>query len=188
MNLLVERQDDIRAAFALRLHTVEPTLTRVRHHHNFFALAANLAVEPIFDPAEALFVEVDKTQHVGSKVALRVDALILFLEVNAFQIQRFHCFFPVGRHFAGNPNEALRGAQFCFQHVTGDSQHAREQLGRKLRISDFDGHGKHRVHRNAHGQRIPVAVVDGTSLGSDFDGALLLPSGAGEVFAVTEQL
>ena len=35
---------DFTADFTLRLDAIEPALTRVRHHHNLFAFAANLIV------------------------------------------------------------------------------------------------------------------------------------------------
>ena len=48
----------------------------------------------------------------GGEVALRIDALVLFLEVNPFQVQRLDRLFFVRRHFARNPSEGLRRAQF----------------------------------------------------------------------------
>ena len=51
LNLFVQGQDHISAAFALRLYAVEPALARVRHHHDLFALAANLVVQLVLDSA-----------------------------------------------------------------------------------------------------------------------------------------
>ncbi len=58
----------------------------------------------------------------------------------------------------------------------------------ELRIPNLNGHGKYRVHRNAHRQRIHVAVVNRAALRSDFDDALLLTCCARKVFAVPEKL
>src|ERR1041385_25443 len=58
----------------------------------------------------------------------------------------------------------------------------------KLRISYFNGYGEDGIHRDTHGQRIHVAVVDGATPWCDFNGALLLPRRARQVVAVTEEL
>ena len=51
LNFFVEREDDVRAALALRFAAVEPALPRVRHHHDLFALAADLVSQLVFDSA-----------------------------------------------------------------------------------------------------------------------------------------
>src|SRR5438132_931000 len=85
LDFFVKRENNVRAAFTLRLSTIEPALPRVRHHDNLFALAPDLAVQLVFDSAQALFIEINEAEHVRSKVALRINALILLLEVDAFQ-------------------------------------------------------------------------------------------------------
>src|SRR6266481_2815758 len=50
------------------------------------------------------------------------------------------------------------------------------------------GHRECRIHRDAHRQRVHVAVVDCPALGRDFDHALLLAVRPGHVFAVKEKL
>ena len=122
MNLFIQRKNYVGSAFAPCLHAVEPALPRVGHHHDLFALAANLAIQLVFDSTQALFIDVNKAQHVSGKVPLRVNALVLFLKVNAFQIQCLDSFLFVGRHFARYPDEALRRSQSRFQNVAGDAQ------------------------------------------------------------------
>src|SRR6266480_68184 len=149
---------------------------------------SNLGVQPVFDSGEPFFVEVHEAQYVGSKVALRVDSLVLLLKINPLQIEGLDRLFLVGRHLAGNPSEALCRRQFCFQHLARDPQHAGEQLRGQLNICDFNGYREHGIHRDAHCQGIQVAVVDGAALWRDVHDALLLPGRACEVLGVTDEL
>src|SRR6266851_3754341 len=74
----------VRTTFAPRSAAVKPALPRVGHHDDLFALAANLAVQLVFDSTQALLIEIDEPQHVRRQVALRVEPLIFLLEINPF--------------------------------------------------------------------------------------------------------
>ena len=188
LDFFVQRQYHVRAAFTLCFSTIEPALTRVRHHNNLFALAPDLAVQLVFDSAQALFIEIDEAENVRSKVALRINALILLLEVDAFQVQRLHRFFLFGRQLARNPHKRARRFQPCFKDFTWNSQDASKQPRRQLLVAKLRGHRKRRVHGNAHGQRVHVAIVDRAALRRDFNHALLLPLRSRHEFAMKEQL
>ncbi len=97
LNLFIKREHDICAALALRLSSIKPALPRVRHHHDLFALAANLAIELVLDSRKPFFIGIDETQNVRRQITLRIKSLVLVLEINAFEIQRFDGFHFVWR-------------------------------------------------------------------------------------------
>src|SRR5260370_924221 len=73
LDFFVECENDVRAGLAPGFSAIEPALARVRHYDDFFALAADLAIQFVFDPAQSLFIEVDEAQHMPCPVALRRD-------------------------------------------------------------------------------------------------------------------
>ena len=188
LDFFVERENHVHAAFSLRFSTVEPALACVGHHDDLFALAPDLAIQFVFDPTQPLFIEIDEAQYMRCEVALRIDALIFFLEVDASQIQRLHRFLFVWRQLARNPHKRVRGCQSRFKHFARSSQNTGEQLGRQLLVAKLGRHRECRIHRDAHCQRVHVAIVDRSALGRDFDHALLLPLRPGQVFAVKKKL
>ena len=84
LDSFIQRKNHVRAAFALRFAAVKPALPRVGHHDDLFALAADLAVQLVFDSTQALLIEIDEAQHMRRQVALRVEPLIFLLEINPF--------------------------------------------------------------------------------------------------------
>ncbi len=67
LNFFVQRENDVVAAVTPGFRAIEPFLVGVGHHHDFLALAANVIVERVFDTAQALFIHIHKTNHVGSQ-------------------------------------------------------------------------------------------------------------------------
>ena len=63
LDFFIEGENHVRPAFALRFSTIEPALASVGHHDDFFALATDLAVQFVFDPAQTLFIEIDEAQY-----------------------------------------------------------------------------------------------------------------------------
>src|SRR6266851_589617 len=178
----------VSTALALRFSAIEPALPRVGHHDDFFALSSNLAIQFVFNPAQALFIQIDEAQYMRSEIALRIDALIFLLEVHALQIQRLHRILLVWRQLPRDPYKGTRRLQASFKQFTWNSQDAGQQPRRQLLVAKLGGHRKRRIHRDAHRQRVHIAVEDRAALRCDFDHALLLPLRPGHIFAVKEKL
>ena len=153
-------------------------------------LAADAVVELVFDSADALFVDIHVAENGGGQVALGIKALVLFLKIDAAQIELPDARHGVRRQLAGDPHEGTRGAEPRGDFIRRQTdQHGRQQAAPRDRwIGDLRRHGEAGIDRRAHGQLLQIAVEDIRALGADFDDVLLLPLGAGQEIAIAEQL
>ena len=139
LNFFVERQNHVCGGLAAGFSGIEPALARVRHYDDFFALAANLAIQLVFNSAQPFFIEIDEAQHMGCQAALRINTLVFFLEVDAFQIERLNRFLFVRRQLARDPHKRVRRFESRFQHFAWNPQHARNQPRRQLLVAKLGG-------------------------------------------------
>ena len=86
--------------------------------------------------------------------------------------------------------ESLRTSRAArrFKDFMWNSQDARKEPRRQLLVAQLGRHRKRRVHGNAHGQRVHVAIVDRAALRRDFNHTLLLPLRSRHEFALKEKL
>ena len=108
---------------------------RVGHHHNFFAFAADQLVVFVLDSPESLFVNIHKSQNMRGQVALRVVALIFFLEINALQVQGPHGLHFFRRQFSLDPNKGGAGFHFFANHFLRRCPARQKASGRPCRAS-----------------------------------------------------
>src|SRR5437016_4966036 len=78
---------------------------------------------------------------------------------------------------------------YAVEDLAGIStQNLAQQSCSRCGIGNLAGHGEDGIHRDRHSQRVAIAVVDDSALGSDIDGALLLALSPLDVITVLEYL
>ena len=78
---------------------------RVGEDKHAGSFAADAAVELVFDSAQPFLVDIDIPENGGGQIALRIEALIFFLEIDAAQIQLPNAAHRSRRQLARHPYE-----------------------------------------------------------------------------------
>src|SRR5579864_516915 len=188
LHLLVDSQDEILAGFGLALHSAEPLAARVHGDKHLARLAAQARLVAALDAAQAFVIETDIAQDLSRQLALRIEALGLLLEINAFKIQRANTVSRFLVDLARDPAEGARGVYAVEDLVRIVAEYLTEQGRSGGWIRNLAGDGEDGVYGNRHRQLVAIAVVDDAPLGSDIERALLLSLGALDVIAVLKDL
>ena len=148
-------------------------------------------VELLLKSAQPVIVDAHVTQHLRADLIVRVKALELLLDIDAFEIQRLHLRNDRGVLLARDPDEVTGGGQtsvdavgggkgvrrigvdYCRQ-LSGQREFRLRNLCRVFAVGDVVGNRVDRVHQDGHRQFVQVAVVENAAPRSYFKGALLL--------------
>ena len=130
----------------------------------------------------------DRTEHLRGQIARGIEALRLFLEMNALQLQGIDALDGLVVGLARHPAERLVRAAVRQHDVVVIAGDARDERNRGGKILDFGGHGECGIDQDRHGQLVAGAVVDDAALGGQRNRALLLMSRLLDEFAVAENL
>ena len=149
--------------------------------------AVQLRLELQLQAAQAVVVRAHIAQHLRGDLIVRVEALKLFLEVDAFDGLRLDQVFDARRRLrrnaTGNPGKAMPRSEPRGNLLLGGlrvvgvgvDDGGQRVGGRLLFVSiDLRGYGEDRVHLHGHGQFAQVAVIEDAAARSHLEGALLL--------------
>src|ERR1700733_426942 len=154
-------------------------------------------IEFLFQAAEAVVVDTDVTDSLGSDVAVRIEALKFLLEINALQVQGANPRGNLRLDAASDPGKAVAVVQALGNFVFGglcvswiDVSEAGEgaRVGGLIFVVDLIGDCIDRVDLDRHGQLAHVAVVENAAARRHLKGALLLLLRALDVVVVANQL
>ncbi len=93
-----------------------------------------------------------------------------------------------GIGFARDPAESTSRLAFGQQFPRIGFDNASDQRYGSRQIGDVGGHGEHGIHGNGHRQLTTGTVINDSSLGCDFRGALLLALSSLFEVAIAEDL
>ena len=157
--------------------------------------AVETRVELLFEAAEPVVIQPDIAQDLCGELLVRVEALELFLKVDALHVQSSNAGSNFGSHATGNPGKAVSvvkpvgnlrfGGSLVLRIDMNDSG---EDMCRALLVVDLGGHGVNRVDLHRGGKLAQIAIVEYAATGSYFECALLLLLGALDIFAVMNDL
>ena len=188
LDFFVDGEDNVVAGVGLALDAAEPFAARVHGDQHLAGRAVQARVEGVLNAAQALVVQSDVADGLRGQFALGIETLRLLLKVDAAQVHGADPLAGFRVHLARDPGEGVRRLEPRHHLPRVAVQDARQQAGGVLRVGNFAGNGKHRVHRNGHGQLVAVAVVNDAAAGRHRNRALLLPLRALQPVAVTEDL
>ncbi len=171
LEVLVDRELHAGTGRRRPLQPAERVMVRVGLDEQLALLTANLAVVRRLDSREPCVVESDEAEHLGGHLPVGVEALVLFQEADALQLQIGDPSWPARARSAGartrraapatGASRASRGPWRC-------SRRAPAQQRRHLRgILDFIGHGIDRIALHAVREHAAVAIEDVAALGRD---------------------
>ena len=152
-------------------------------------------VEFFFQAAEPVVVNAHVAQHLRGDLVVGIEALKLFLEVDALHVEALDGGSDLRRDAARDPGKVVAGGEargdlvFGGQRVVGIGVHQRGEGARGgLLVGDLGGIGVDGVDQHGHGQLAHVAVIENAAARSHFKGALLLLLGALDEFLVAHDL
>jgi hypothetical protein len=192
LQVLVDRQLNARSGRRRTLEAAERVAARVRLHHDGAGLAADLRVVGVFEAAQPLVVDPHPAEQVRRQLFVRVEALALFDEANAIQVQGGDALRLIRRDLPADVREGLPLAEPLGERLAVFRVAVAERVtdfpGRVGGVVDFRRDGIDRVGVHARCQHAAAAIDDVAALGRRRLRALLLALGAGDEIGALEDL
>ena len=195
LHVLVDGEDQVLPRLWLALAGTQDFAARIHGGEHAAGGAMQLAVELLLDAAEAVVVDADIAQHLRGDFVVGVEALELFLEVDAFESEGPDARRSFRRDAARDPGKTVPGGEprgnllLSGLRIVGVSvDEGGEGVRRGLLVVDLGGHRVDGVGLDGHGQLTEVAVIEDAAAGSHLKGARLLLLGAVNKLLVTDDL
>jgi hypothetical protein len=185
LNILVDGEHQVLARLGFVLARSQHVAARVHGRVH----AAGNPMQPCFvfllQAAQAVVVRAHIAQHLRGDLVIWVEALKLFLEVNALDGKCFYARRHIRRDAARDPGKTVpgneAGGNLLFRGLVvvrvGVDQGGQGMRGGLL-VVDLGGNGVDGIDLHGHGQFAQVAVEKHAAPRSDLKGALLLLLGA----------
>ena len=179
--VFVDGEFEVAAGFGVVLARSQDLAARVDGSVHEARAPVERAVEFLFKAAEAIVVDAHVTQSLRGELVVRVEALKLFLEVDALHIEGSDAGRDAGGNAARDPGEIAAGIQAGGDlirrgsRVLGIDVHDGGKSARGGRfVGDLAGIGVDGVYKDGHRQLAHVAVIQDAAPRGYLKGALLL--------------
>src|SRR5439155_21560872 len=169
----------------------ERMVTRVGVDEDRAGLAANLRVVRVLDPGEPFVVDADPPEQMGGELLVRIEALALFGEAEAVEIQIGDPLRLLRRYLPADVRERLALPETLGERLAISRVAVTERVAQLLRdVGGMIDLGRNRVDGvgvDARGEHAAAAIENVAALGRRRLRALLLPLGArDEIGAVVD--
>ena len=195
LDALIDGQRQVAPRLGLLEHLGgEAALAHVGEHAHGSGHALQVIVQAHLEAGVAALLVVDAAQEMGRESLLGVEATALGAEFDPVQTQAAQPLGLLRRDLALDPEKAavlgmIESGSYAEAERGGvEIENTAQDLAGHGGIGDTTGIHAHRIYRQAHGQRLAVAVGDDAAGGGNFDVLEVLGVGHLVEFGVRENL